>query len=335
MDVGSGSSEAGLSSATMASPPRRQVSSGSRQAAAALAAAPAALPPKVFRGGMSGRGRQAASTRRQPEQEAPPEDTTAHDSSKQPLVNIEVQLVTPDPANSIGPISLETFSHKDFPSPFERALDEIIRQHGRDSAPLAKVFYAQYREEVEDKSSGKRLYIKWTAEMMVCYCPFMGGEETIEKINNCRPEGQKFEGFGDGPTYWHGKLVPGTHVGAVPWFEEASTKAVFDLTTPAGRGVSAKMTARLNDELGHLAHRVLIRWFFNSRTLVSDDKYELESFDPKHLLPQDARPAADRAAATSANAVEVMKKTDLNEPIQKSRLVISDCKVRAPPPYPA
>ena len=335
MDVGSGSSEAGPSSVTMAPPPRRQVSSGSRQAAAALAAAPAALPPKVFRGGMGGRGRQAASTRRQPEQEAPPEDTTAHDSSKQPLVNIEVQLVTPDPANSIGPISLETFSHKDFPSPFERALDEIIRQHGRDSAPLAKVFYAQYREEVEDKSSGKRLYIKWTAEMMVCYCPFMGGEETIEKINNCRPEGQKFEGFGDGPTYWHGKLVPGTHVGAVPWFEEASTKAVFDLTTPAGRGVSAKMTARLNDELGHLAHRVLIRWFFNSRTLVSDDKYELESFDPKHLLPQDARPAADRAAATSANAVEVMKKTDLNEPIQKSRLVISDRKVRAPPPYPA
>ena len=59
--------------------------------------------------------------------------------------------------------------------------------------------------------------VKWSAAVHMCYCPFKTGRETLAEVNESFPEGRELDGFGDGCTYWHGKLVPDTRVGKFEW----------------------------------------------------------------------------------------------------------------------
>ena len=255
------------------------------------------------------------------------------DSSKQPLVKIEVELVKPDGVAIKH--SLADFKHE-LHSPFERALDNVLAQRGVRGAPLQQVFYITFREEVPDSSgSGKSFCIKWNAACVLCYCPFKKGKETIDEVNKCFPEGSKLEGKGDGCTYWHGKLVPGTRVGKVPWFDEQTIiEAVLKNTTEQAGRSSNTQVQQLKELLVHSAHRVVSRWFFNSRTLISDDKYVLKSFEPRHLELK-----AERAAKTDPDLVRAQyantdlrkaqtQKNAIDKPGVNSQLVISEHKVR-------
>lgn len=260
----------------------------------------------------------------------------ASDSCSEPLVEIEVELTTPNPAKSMQPTSLSKFCEKGYLPPFERALDCILAQHGRKHpAPLNKVFYLVYREEVTEPSGSKSFRIRWSAAVMMCYCPFKQGKETLQEVNECFPAEGKLIGYGDGCTYWHGKLVPGTRVGKLSWLEDGSIiEAVLQASSTRGHGKSKQLQhdkKTLETSMG----RVVTRWFFNSRTLISDDKYELTSFKPEHLQLRDTRRAADRATATDKNESQrLLEETDLqnkglkNVPGKNSLLIVSDRPVR-------
>ena len=184
----------------------------------------------------------------------------------EPLVKIEVELVTPDESQTT---SLSDFRHPEYSPPFEQVLDNIIRQHGNTSTPLSKIFHLVYREEVQDLGApgGKSFRIKWNATVMLCYCPFKHGKETIEEVNKCFLEGQELLGYGDGCTYWHGKLVPGTRIGKIQWLESSSViQAVLEATTER---TSSSSVMQNKEKLASSMGRVVTRWFFNSRTLIS------------------------------------------------------------------
>jgi len=162
----------------------------------------------------------------------------------------------------------------------------------------------------------------------------------MAEVNKCLPESQELEGYGDGCTYWHGKLVPGTRIGRVQWMESPSViQAVLEATTERGRDGGAAV-AQLKEKLVSSMGRTITRWFFNSRTLISEDKYELKSFEPGDLQLKDSRSIAQRAAATDANAVRgLLNNTDLLRALKdrpgNSQLIISDIPVRPSQPTEA
>ena len=283
----------------------------------------------------------AAINRRASQEESPDDDV-----SREPLVKIEVELVTPTKPELAVPLtSIKTFSDEKHPIPVERALDEVIDRYSRSHLPpLSKVFYLVLRDVAEDKQGVKSLVIKWSAAVMLCYCPFKQGKETRAEVDKCFPEGRELKMFGDGCTYWHGKLVPGTRVGKVPWLELPDVvEAVLEERGGRGRGGrddAAKKERQLDkSKLLSSTHRVVTRWFFNSRTLITDDKFELMSAveESLKLVVEDSRSGAERSTqATDANAVRaLLANTDLrkglaNTPGTSSRLIISDRQVRRP-----
>ena len=310
----------------------RQTSGERRQEAGARAQAGTAMTPKEM--AAAKKASKSPLARLKPTPGEPDPEAASDDKANEPLVRIEVELVSPSINQAVELTSLANFRHAEYMPPFERAVDNVVSRYSSSSAPLSKVFYLVFRDVVDDPSApgGKSFQIKWTAAMMMCYCPFKQGGETLEEVNKCLPDGQEFEGYGDGCTYWHGKLVPGTRVRKVQWLESpAVIEAVLQATS-----VDRRDRPQLKENLVSSMGRVVTRFFFNSRTLISPDKYELQSFDRIHLQLKDTRSETARAAATDANEVRrLIDSTNLvgqglnNKPGTDSQLIISDVRVHA------